>query len=118
MARRIWIAFARPAAESLTTLYWAGTDVCNNHAQVFSAADGVVAVSDTVVNSNVFKHDPGIGGLVLESDGDPVSNVQVEISSTKKLATVYTDQHGWYMWAYKDTGKAATFTVELPAYKL
>jgi len=25
---------------------------------------------------------------------------------------------GWYMWQYKYTGKAATFTVRLPAYSL
>jgi hypothetical protein len=31
---------------------------------------------------------------------------------------VYTDADGWYMWQYKYTGKASTFTVKLPAYNL
>jgi hypothetical protein len=31
-----------------------------------------------------------------------------------KLKTVYTDADGWYMWLYKHTGKAATYTVKLP----
>jgi len=26
---------------------------------------------------------------------------------------VYTDADGWYMWQYKYTGKAATFTVKM-----
>ena len=70
-------------------------------------------------SKNVFKRDPGIGGLVLESDGDPVPNVEVQIyQGTKLKATVYTDADGWYMWQYKYTGKAATFTVKLPVYNL
>ena len=73
--------------------------------------------SDTIQSRNVFKRDPGIGGLVLEEDtDDPVENVRVQIynSSNKLLATVYTDKDGWYMWQYKYTGKPATFTVKLP----
>jgi len=78
----------------------------------------------TVESVNVFKHDPGIGGLVRDGTdpgiGNPVEGVKVEISSSdsKKTvsATVYTDQDGWYMWQYKYTGKAATFTVSLPDY--
>ena len=34
------------------------------------------------------------------------------------LVTVYSDADGWYLWEYKYTGKAATFTVKLPAYSL
>ena len=34
------------------------------------------------------------------------------------LATVYTDNDGWYLYNYKYTGKAATFTIKLPAYNL
>jgi cysteine-rich repeat protein len=76
-------------------------------------------LDDTVQSENAFKKDPGIGGLVtLSGTNDPVPNVQIKIydSSNKLLATVYTDQDGWYMWQYKYTGKAATFTVKLPAY--
>ena len=76
---------------------------------------------DTVYSENVFKRDPGIAGLVLKSGtGDPVPNVTVNIydSTNKLLVTVSTDADGWYMWQYKYTGKAATFTVKLPAYTL
>lgn len=73
---------------------------------------------DTTQSLNVFKRDPGIGGLVLWSDTeDPVPNVKVQIhdwTGTKLLATVYTDEDGWYMWQYKYTGKATTFVVTLP----
>ena len=53
----------------------------------------------------------------------PQAGVQVKIysgssASGKPLATVYTDTDGWYMWQYKYTGKAATFTVNVPAYNL
>ena len=81
--------------------------------------DDSLTAGDMCQNTNVFKRDPGIGGLVLESDGDPVTNVKVQIyQGTKLMATVYTDADGWYMWQYKYTGKAATFTVKLPDYNL
>jgi 5-hydroxyisourate hydrolase-like protein (transthyretin family) len=62
----------------------------------------------------------GFGGLVTTSDGTPVKGVKIQIydSSGKLLATVYTDEDGWYMYNYKWTGKAATFTIKLPAYNL
>ena len=74
---------------------------------------------DVTQSENVFKKDPGIAGLVLKSgSNDPVPNVTVQIydASNKLQATLTTDQDGWYMWQYKYTGKAATFTVKLPAY--
>jgi hypothetical protein len=71
-----------------------------------------------VESTNVFKQDPGIGGLVLDTVGNPVPNVIVEIrnSTGALLATVSTDSDGWYMWHYKYTGKPTTFTVSLPGY--
>ncbi len=72
--------------------------------------------SDTCVSENSFKKDPGIGGLVVKNGTtEPVPNLMVQIydSNKKLLATVYTDQDGWYMWQYKYTGKAATFTVKI-----
>jgi len=89
---------------------------------MFSFGDSSSVIdSDTVQSLNVFKRDPGIGGLVLEEGSyDPVANVMVQIydSSRRRLATVYTDQDGWYMWQYKYTGKPATFNVKLPDYRL
>ena len=74
----------------------------------------------TVQNFNVFKKDPGIGGLVLRAGtGDPIPNVVVDIyQGNKKVGSVLTDEDGWYMWVFKYTGKATTFTVKLPAYNL
>jgi hypothetical protein len=69
-----------------------------------------------VTSVNVFKNDPGIGGLVTQaSDQTPVAGAAVQIydAKNKLLATVTTDQDGWYMWNYKYTGKPATFTVKL-----
>jgi hypothetical protein len=31
------------------------------------------------------------------------------------LGTVYTDADGWYMFNYKYTGKATSFTVKVPS---
>jgi len=75
---------------------------------------------DTIQSKNVFKRDPGFGGLVQWQNGDPVPSVMVKIFDSKNtpLATVLTDDDGWYNWQYKYTGKAATFTVRLPAYSL
>ncbi|MGA9159790.1 MAG: hypothetical protein WB297_02840 [Actinomycetota bacterium] len=87
----------------------------NNPYTYTFTADGLSA---TVHSVNVFKNDPGIGGLVLTSaSGDPVAGTPVEIwLGAKKMATVQTDADGWFMWTYKYTGKAATFTVNLPTY--
>jgi len=76
--------------------------------------------ADSISNMNVFKHDPGFGGLVLDSNGNPVKGVKVQIydPSGKLLATVYADEDGWYMYNYKHTGKAATYTIKLPDYNL
>ena len=76
--------------------------------------------NDSISNMNVFKHDPGIGGLVLDVNGNPLKGIKVQIydPTGKLLATVYTDEDGWYMYNYKHTGKAATYTIELPDYSL
>jgi hypothetical protein len=80
-------------------------------------AGGAITSSETVESFNVFKKDPGIGGLVLQSPSNtPLPNAKVEIwQGTTKKATVYTDEDGWYMWTYKYSGKATTFTVKLIA---
>jgi hypothetical protein len=79
---------------------------------------GAVGCDDSVSNVNVFKHDPGIGGLVLDALGSPASDVTVQIYSGTKvtakstpLVTLTLDEDGWYMWNYKYTGKPASFTV-------
>jgi len=77
-----------------------------------------VGGSDVAQSNNVFKRDPGFAGLVLDSTLEPVVGVKVEIrdSTGTLLKTVFTDADGWYMWQYKHTGKAATYTIALPDY--
>jgi hypothetical protein len=87
--------------------------------QSYSFSDSTDGNS-VIQSKNIFKKDLGIGGLILQNDtGNPVLNVQVKIyQGTTLKATVFTDPDGWYTWQYKYTGKAATFTVKLPAYNL
>jgi hypothetical protein len=92
-----------------------GGNINNNTAHVFTAN----GLSSIVYNQNVFKKDPGIGSLVYTRAGDPVIGTPVEVwKGTTKLATLQTDEDGWSMWLYKHTGKAATYTVKLPEFKM
>jgi hypothetical protein len=86
--------------------------------KAYTFSDNATPGSDTVISENAFKKNPGIGGILLKNgNSQPMSNVKVEIrdSSNKLAGTVYTDVDGWYMWQYKYTGKAATFTVKVPS---
>ena len=74
-----------------------------------------------MTSENSFKRDPGIAGLVLHAaTSDPAVGAKVQIydASNKLVASLTTDQDGWYMWQHKYTGKAATFTVKLPDFGL
>jgi len=88
-------------------------NVCDNDSYEFSNSE---TPPDTVMSKNAFKRNPGIGGTLLGSyANDPIPNVKVQIydsTGTRLLATVYTDEDGWYMWQYKYTGKATTFVVK------
>jgi hypothetical protein len=106
--------------DALSTLVPPLPSILDYQSYSFSETDGT---SDTQVASsrNVFKKDPGIAGLVLKNGTMmPVPNVTVNIydASNKLQGTVTTDPDGWFMWNYKYTGKAQTFTVKLPAYNL
>jgi hypothetical protein len=123
-----------PAGFSYITIHldygYKGLDGCTKDSTTLTATCGTTSitspkqyafdgVSPAVQSENVFKKDPGIGGLVTQaSTGNPVVGTTVKIydGSNKLLGTVTTDSDGWYMWAYKYTGKAATFVVKLPAY--
>lgn len=91
--------------------------IFDNTPYVFSFHDGVSG-SLEIRNINIFKHDPGFAGIVTDASGTPVAGVKVEIRGPTGalLATVYTDEDGFYFFYYKYTGKAATFTVKLPSY--
>ena len=85
----------------------------------FSYTDDTVPIDiRTIQNINVFKHDPGFAGIVIDSSDTPVEDVRVQIynSSGSLLATVYTDEDGFYFYSYKHKGKAATYTIVLPDY--
>jgi len=70
-----------------------------------------------IENENVFKHDPGVAGLVKTTGEAPVVGATVKIyEKTKLLGTVTTDGDGYYSFYYKYTGKATTLTVKLPEY--
>jgi hypothetical protein len=73
---------------------------------------------DEVYSENVFKRIAGIGGLVLTDNGDPAPNIAVEIYDPNgmPIATVLTDQDGWYVLQYKHTGKASLYTATLPDF--
>ena len=63
---------------------------------------------------------PGPYSSIIDGYDVDCAGTKVDIynSSNKLQVTVYMDEDGWYMWQYKYTGKATTFTVKLPAHKL
>ena len=98
----------------------AGFAITGYKTYAFSFTDGAVTPTDTIESYNDFKKNPGIGGLVLQTGTNaPIAGTPVQIlqGATVK-ANLSTDADGWYMWAYKYTGKATSFTVKLPAYGL
>jgi hypothetical protein len=82
----------------------------------FSVSDNGVLDSQTISSTNVFKNDPGVAGIVLDSTGNPVSGASVQIKLDGKTVTVTTDEDGFFMYYYKYTGKATTATVTLLGY--
>ncbi|MFX1428330.1 MAG: carboxypeptidase-like regulatory domain-containing protein, partial [Promethearchaeota archaeon] len=78
-------------------------------------------IDDEVIqNINVFKHDPGFAGLVLDGSNTPIANVKVEIydPDNNLLTTLFTDDDGFYFFHYKHTGKGAMYVVKLPDYNV
>jgi len=105
---------ADPCTATATGGATCGTQtIAQGTAYPFSSSED--STGDTVYNNNVFKKDPGIGGLVThKTDSNPVSGSPVSIydSSNHLLTTATTDSDGWFMWSYKYTGKAASFVVK------
>ena len=76
--------------------------------------------TQTIINNNVFKNDPGFMGVVTDiNTDDPVEGVTVQFfkSDGKRLGTTYTDENGYYSYYHKHIGRADTFTVVLPYYE-
>ena len=74
--------------------------------------------SDSIMNENVFKKNPGFGGRITvgpTATGTPIVGQTVQLKSGDKvLATVQTDADGYYAIAYKQTGKIYTVVVAPP----
>ncbi|MFX0200112.1 MAG: LamG-like jellyroll fold domain-containing protein, partial [Candidatus Hodarchaeota archaeon] len=75
--------------------------------QFFYSDDTDEIDTEEIQNINVFKHDPGFAGLVLDGSDTPVSGVKVEIYDPDGclLTTVFTDEDGFYFFYYKHKGK-------------
>lgn len=85
----------------------------------FSRAVGADLVTTDPASYNEIKKFAGFLGFVSDlSEEAPVPNTKVEIYDPKgvKLTTLYTDEDGYYMFLYKHTAKAATYTIKLPNY--
>ena len=88
-----------------------GTDVIVDLSNyVFMVSDGMDDAV-TIQNENVFKKNPGFGGMVTDGLGEPVYPANVTITGPGVNATVSTDEDGFYFFYYKHKGKEATFTV-------
>ena len=75
-----------------------------------------MASTATISSCNTFKKNPGVGGLAGKvTSGDPVKSATAVLKDAKGsvLASGLTDEDGWYVLAYKYTGKATTFYVTL-----
>jgi hypothetical protein len=81
------------------------------------SVSGDLTDTQVVQNMNIYKRNPGIGGIVLDSFGNPVPNVIVEIwLDGKLLGTTRTDGDGYYFFYWKHKGKEANYTVKLPQF--
>ena len=97
-----------------------GVTIPDNQSYTFSVHDGITD-SATVSSRNVFKRDPRFAGVVTEvtADGEePLAGLRVELYGPTNgfIGAVRTDEDGIYLFVYKHTGRAATYTIRLPAY--
>ena len=86
----------------------------------FARTVGGDTATTTPSSFNEIKKFAGFAGSVSDkATGAPMYNVMVVIyksDNKTKLATVYTDADGYYMYACKHTSKSATHCVKLPQY--
>ena len=102
-----------------------GLEIINNQDYYFfHMLNGDTFGEVTGYSINEFKRNTGIGGLVVPNGIDPLEAVEVQIyqntaatgrpgslSTPELRATVYTDEDGWYLWAYQWRGRPTSFTV-------
>ncbi|HJQ97256.1 MAG TPA: carboxypeptidase-like regulatory domain-containing protein, partial [Candidatus Polarisedimenticolaceae bacterium] len=74
--------------------------------------------ASTPSSCNKFNKNPGVvGNLTTALDSNPVPSVRAQLvnPSGTVVASALSDVNGFYMFSYKHKGKAATYTVRLPA---
>ncbi len=93
----------------------AKVSICDNDHYSFSATGSITLgnASSTVTNNNVFKRDPGIAGIVQDTNGGLVQGATVRIldNNGNLVATVTTDQDGFFSYAFKYTGKQVSYSL-------
>ncbi len=93
----------------------ATVSICDNDNYAFSATGTITLgnASTTIQNNNVFKRDPGIAGFVTDTNGFPVPGATVKVydNNGKLVATLLTDQDGFYSYAFKYTGKQTIYSL-------
>jgi hypothetical protein len=79
------------------------------------AIDGNSLDTQTIQNMNLFKHDPGFMGIVSDEMGNPLEGRTVRIygPDDELLATLNTNEDGFYSFYYKHKGRQAYYTIEV-----
>ena len=98
-----------------------GTPACTNGQDyTFDFNAGGPTLSSTIYSTNTFKKNPGVNGMLTKNDGGPKNNIRVEFygPNNKLVSALNTDADGFYMFTYKHTGKAATYTIKVPSLGL
>jgi len=94
-----------------------GTNVLiPNYDNYWFAVSGAQSDITSIQSDNVFKRIPGVAGLVRDSAAsDPVPGAVVTLVNARRVrvGSGVTDEDGFYLIAYKHTGKAATYYVSI-----
>jgi hypothetical protein len=92
-------------------------NIPNYNNYTFSVS-GDIDDTQVIQNMNVFKKNPGFGGVVLDTLGGPIPYTLVQIwgPGGNLIGTAITDSDGYWYFYYKHKGKEATYTVKLPAF--
>jgi hypothetical protein len=67
-----------------------------------------------VESINNFKKNPGVGGLFITAEEEPIPGQTVELKNSSGnvvAGPVTVDEDGWYFIIFKHTAKAAQYTV-------
>lgn len=96
------------------------TEITAPQPYAFSYANGTSGSTDPT-SKNVFKKNPGTGGLTLKNGNNkPVASVTAQLVSSagKVVGSAITDQDGYFQIVYMHKGKPSDYKVRLPGYNL